>query len=1506
MKTLKFTLFALCALAVNGFAAADDVDTSNWPYIFSGVKGDGTEEYPLLIYDVTEWNILATYCSATAADESSTYHEYYGLTGKYIVITDDCYRIGGASSIFIPWNYFNGHLTGYWNNTSTHDLSGNGPNLDSSSYYPLGNDTNYFGAYFCTIGPDGVVEHLTISRDYESDFSLDGGDGEYNGDYVGGVVGRLQGTLNDVTVYKTRFYYSDVAVFYSYGKSNVDNLGGIVGWVDGGTMTNCSYNYHTYFANEYIYKSSSSTITDSSYKLLNINHLGGIAGYMSSGTISNCSYGLSNDFSEVWLWGTEYVGGIVGKMTGGTVKECNSYGTLMTHNNYAGGIVGQLTAGTITDCHSYNATRTKTNDDTGTGVDTQYLYGIIAANYGGGIVGTIDAESLNTTDDDGNTTPTALVDNCTVSSDCLINVGSFADLGDPELDEFTRSSYAGGIVGKSTNGTIRNCTNNATIEGVTYLGGVVGSLEGSNTLTGNVNYGSVTSTNTETISGVDPDGNDSSGVYSYTGGIAGTTQYSSTETYCYTFDSCTNYGTVTVGSGSQRVGGIVSEIFASRNDDDSYNSSITGCYNYGKITGADACAGGIIGVAQAIKIDGCLNASTTVDNTDYSGSVTTSGTGDASTGGIVGKAQRYTSITNCTNSGTIESQGQYIGGVAGCILSYSTLSGSTNSGSVSGGLDSSVTEAYVGGVVGSANGESGAVSVTGCDNTGSVTANGNYLAGVAGRLNYATATNCTNNATITNSYSSSQFTGGIAGIAEGSSTISNSSNSGAISSYGYTGGIAGKANASSIDNCTNTATISATQFVGGISGTNTSATISSCYNYGSITGTSTSTTRVGGISGHVDANVTLRDCYSNGTISGPNYIGGIIGDASGDYNDSEHTITITGCKNEGTVTGTATSTGCVGGIAGKGYHAAFSNNGNTGAISGAYDYTGGIIGYALGITGTYLSLSNCINTGSVTGSGSYTGGICGLMNYADIDNVYNSGTVSGTSYVGGIAGSCAGTSTTYNTVDGSINFGSVSGSSTYVGGIIGYMNYTSIGTTYNTGDINASSNYAGGIVGYVSSGTGTLSEAFNTGAISCTGNYAGGLAGAFNGIISYCYNNSPVSGASNVGGLVGSLTPGGTSYSLSISCSYTSDSISVSSTEGVIGPVIGQEVTSSTSDVTLKKVYYLKYDSYNPSGSITNYITYDEDGEITGFEYGDLTGYKIDDNYFTVLDSNSYPVLTSLSNNDYALAYAAAVVPYVSESIANDRSLSSADTYGAITDWCYLSGYKYGVTWNSDTNTDIANSHKEHENSDKFDKNDQSTWEVTGYTYINGPYDDSYYRADFVITNGVSTILYATSSSYKQTLTTAVTSDESDESDVSDESDESGDILAAAAVRDDDSDSTPSTITTITTSAVTVPTKLTFSTYSNPGNYIGGSDDSDSDSDSDSTADGTGGYTTSEGNGFTSGIDSAQSNAATIVSERYYTTSGALVNEPTCGAKAIYIVVRQLSDGTTQTTKVIK
>ncbi len=159
-----------------------------------------------------------------------------------------------------------------------------------------------------------------------------------------------------------------------------------------------------------------------------------------------------------------------------------------------------------------------------------------------------------------------------------------------------------------------------------------------------------------------------------------------------------------------------------------------------------------------------------------------------------------------------------------------------------------------------------------------------------------------------------------------------------------------------------------------------------------------------------------------------------------------------------------------------------------GSITGSY-YVGGVAGE------NYGTVTNCCNTGNVS-DGFVAGGVVGY-NLGTITNCYNTGAVSGTFYVGGVIGNNVGAVTNcYNT-------GEVFGSDRFFGGVVGCNNSNdnnkgSLKNCYNTGSVTATGQYAyaGGVVGYNMS---TTSNCYNTGNVLSSGT-RGGIAGLNEGI----------------------------------------------------------------------------------------------------------------------------------------------------------------------------------------------------------------------------------------------------------------------------------------------------------------------------------------------------------------------------------------------------------------------
>ncbi|MBR4972025.1 MAG: hypothetical protein IKY59_03540, partial [Oscillospiraceae bacterium] len=353
----------------------------------------------------------------------------------------------------------------------------------------------------------------------------------------------------------------------------------------------------------------------------------------------------------------------------------------------------------------------------------------------------------------------------------------------------------------------------------------------------------------------------SSAKNSYAGGIVGAAV--DTE-----FTNCYNAGTVS----GENAGGIVGGA--------NFYVKLTSCYNTGTVSGNYA--GGILGaeiasfmpdryfhIVSNLEISNCYNTGTISATTEA--------------GGILGMLSSYTesesTIRNCYNNGTISvtnlnpiNTTYAAGGIVGDGSCISTIIDCHNTGTIESNVSDS-TDGYAGGI----SGQGG--TMTNCYNTGAVT--GNYKAGgISG--NGGSSNNCHNSGKIF----ASTFAGGIMG----SGSATDCYNTGTIesasdSTNGYAGGIMGSGSAT---NCYNTGTVTGNHDAGGISG---SGSATNCYNTGAVSGAG-----AGGIVGYVNKSVELTSCYNTGAVSG-NCTGGIVGSTA--YNST--TPTIRYCYNTGEI-----------------------------------------------------------------------------------------------------------------------------------------------------------------------------------------------------------------------------------------------------------------------------------------------------------------------------------------------------------------------------------------------------------------------------------------------------------------------------------------------------------------------------------------------------------------------------------------------------------------------------
>ena len=256
-------------------------------------------------------------------------------------------------------------------------------------------------------------------------------------------------------------------------------------------------------------------------------------------------------------------------------------------------------------------------------------------------------------------------------------------------------------------GTVENLTVEGVIDG-TNAGVVIGGIVGKN------NGGTIS--NCTSI--VDITGSVDSNV----GGIVGSSESG-------TIENCCNTGSINVtcsSAGSMTgIGGIVGL---------TSTDTVKSCENTGYVYVTAVKSKGLIG-----GIVGRANGGSTVSNCRNSGDISANKEGNSITGGIVG--DNYGAIFRCYNTGAVSADGA-TGGVAGqnvCSQSgpKSTVENCYNIGDVSGSGD-------VGGVVGHNNNSNYFIStVKNCYNTGAViSGNSSNVGGVVGQIATGDVSDC--------------------------------------------------------------------------------------------------------------------------------------------------------------------------------------------------------------------------------------------------------------------------------------------------------------------------------------------------------------------------------------------------------------------------------------------------------------------------------------------------------------------------------------------------------------------------------------------------------------------------------------------------------------------------------------------------------------------------------------------------------------------------------------------
>ena len=714
-----------------------------------------------------------------------------------------------------------------------------------------------------------------------------------------------------------------------------------------------------------------------------------------------------------------------------------------------------------------------------------------------------------------------------------------------------------------------------------------------------------------------------------------------------------SYGNTIKGSGGV-IGGLVGK---------NYGAISNSADQSTVIAGANTVAGGIAGINGTDAGNFLIG---TLENVQSNSAVTTGslGAGEyaSNLGGIVGKNEMLLNKYNINNvsahgvtgkTGNTKTSGGIVGTNEGRIsnaYNESIIHGSENIGGVAGHNVTHASNSKLAELNDVANaveiiGDAGSQNVGGLvgmqdhattnqgRNTGAITGCTN----VGGMVGYNTADSYLKNlenspqATITGI----TYVGGIAGVNEGEISADNQLNlvnSGKIYGWENVGGIAGK-NSGKIDNVNsninlyvideatrtalkgNTVITPNAQFFGGVTGENvgiiTNATnrarvdAAQASYVGGIVGRNTSEDgKVGQLLGMGNSN--------EGFVIGNNYVGGVIG-------KNEVAITGTakdsvGIVNSGTVIALA---GGAGGIIGENSanitHVIMKNEGEVhgnDSIEGSKEEngTGGIIGVnALGANISNSSLMNRVN-GNVSGvanvggiiginHGIITGGRDDKNNYYKYQ-IYNNGTIQ--------AGS-------YNATNGTIT--AFAGEN--IGGLLG-NNSGTLTAGYNTGVVDAGkSSNVGGIAG---TNSGKLDQVFNS-VVTVTKTETGATDADGRKVYKYTYTDGgAISGASNVGGIVGSNTAGGqltNAYSTTAVAGNSNVANIVGSNAGQVSNIYGYEANGST--------------NVNGGGTVTNSYIIKKDGTLkeNGEDAKKLDSYTFDkkDTTWKLYDKRTNPLL---------------------------------------------------------------------------------------------------------------------------------------------------------------------------------------------------------------------------------------------------------------------------------------
>ena len=250
------------------------------------------------------------------------------------------------------------------------------------------------------------------------------------------------------------------------------------------------------------------------------------------------------------------------------------------------------------------------------------------------------------------------------------------------------------------------------------------------------------------------------------------------------------------------------------------------------------------------------------------------------------------------------------------------------------------------------------------------------------------------------------------------------------------------------------------------------------------------------------------------------------------------------------------------------------------------------------------------------------GGICGKNDNGELQNCSNSSTVIG-NYSTGTGGVCG---MNYGTVRDCKNTGSVRGTST-IGGVCGFNNSGKIENCFNEGIVSGTDRNIGGVCG--NNDSGTTKCCYNTASVSGL-KAVGGVCGSNSyGTITNCFNEGTVSGKYYVGGVCGD------SYGGTTNCYYLSGT--------ALGGIEGQDVNGSAEKKSIKQF---------KSGEVAYLLA---EGKVLGEQ---AWGQQLGEDLYPVLGSDYKVIKAAKGDNDTYWATFSNLTNDVTLSVPSGRKLN--------------------------------------------------------------------------------------------------------------------------------------------------------------------------------------------------------------------------------------------------------